>query len=132
MSRLFIPGAPFTAGDLEMRLLEQVVPPGFDCGSEEQNAFLYDRAWADMQRGISVTHLLFATGTLAAFVTLMSDRIQLGPREKPRGVSYRLVPAVKIAQLGIDRRSAGYGLGKWSDTPSKPLASCARSWAVAT
>lgn len=103
---------PFEDRDLQIRALAGPPPHGFDCGSAEQNAFLYDRAWHDACRGITVTHLLFVKGILAAYVTLMNDRISLGSRERPHGVTYGLAPAVKIAQLGVDRRFAGHGLGK--------------------
>jgi GNAT superfamily N-acetyltransferase len=102
----------FLDEDLQMRPLSGNPPPGFDCGSAEQNAFLYERAWNDTRCGITVTHLLYVKGMLAAYVTVMTGRIALGSRERPRGVVYGLAPAVKIAQLGVDRRFAGCGLGK--------------------
>lgn len=102
----------FLDEDLQMRPLLGDPPLGFDCGSAEQNAFLYDRAWNDARCGITVTHLLYVKGMLAAYVTVMADRIKLGSSERPRGVVYGLAPAVKIAQLGVDRRFAGCGLGK--------------------
>jgi ribosomal protein S18 acetylase RimI-like enzyme len=43
----------------------------------------------------------------------MADRIKLSPKEKLKGVSYELVPAVKIAQLAVARGFSGYGLGKF-------------------
>ena len=109
----FVPSdTPWTLSDLGLSVLDQQPEPGFDCGRVEQNAFLYQRAWRDTKRGVSVTHLLFVKGVLAAFATLMMDRIVLGPTERPRGVSYRYVGAVKIAQLAVDRRFAGHGLGR--------------------
>lgn len=105
--------APWTLDDLEARILEAPPPAGFDCGAEEQNRFLHQRAWADQGKGISVTHLVYIKGIPAAYVTLMNDRIRLGSREKPRGVSYQLVPAVKIAQLGVDEAFGGHGLGRF-------------------
>ena len=113
MSSPFGIEVPFAIEDLDVHRLDDAPPGGFDCGAEEQNGFLYERAWPDAARGISVTHLLCKKGILAAYLTLMADRIQLGPREKPRGVAYRLIPAVKIAQLGVDRRFAGQGLGRF-------------------
>lgn len=41
------------------------------------------------------------------------DRIILGLEERPKGVSYRFVGGMKIAQLAVDRRFAGYGLGRF-------------------
>ena len=113
MSEFFREGTAWNESDFEMRTLDGLPPAGFDCGADDQNAFLYDRAWADACRGISVTHMLYIKGIPAAYVTLLSDRIQLGPREKPKGVTYQFVPALKIAQLAVDRRFAGRGLGKY-------------------
>jgi ribosomal protein S18 acetylase RimI-like enzyme len=104
---------PWDDGDLEMRLLDGDPPQGFDCGREEQNEFLYARAWRDACRSISVTHALYIKGVLAAYVTLLTDRIALGPKEKAKGVTYQFVPSLKIAQLGVDKRFAGHGLGKY-------------------
>jgi len=87
-------------------------PEGFDCGRDSQNEFLYRRAWRDVKAGVTVTYLFWVRGALAAYVTIMMDRIALGPSEKPKGVTWRLIPAVKIAQLGVDRRFSGRGLGR--------------------
>jgi GNAT superfamily N-acetyltransferase len=113
MSSFFLPDAPFSRDDLEMRIIDGPPPVGFDCGVEEQNAFLYCRAWKDHCRGVTVTYLLFAKGILAAYVTLMTDRIRLGPRERAKGLSYQIVPAIKIAQLAVSRPFATFGLGRY-------------------
>lgn len=113
MDPIFAPGTPWELHDLEMRVIDGQPPAGFDCGREAQNTFLYSRSWRDAKAGVTVTHLLSVKGVLAAYVTLMTDRIALGPEEKPRGVTWRLVPAVKIAQLAVDRRFAGRGLGRF-------------------
>jgi GNAT superfamily N-acetyltransferase len=113
MSEFFRTSTAWSDGDMEMRTLDGPPPPGFDCGAADQNAFLYLRAWADACHGISVTHMLFIKGIPAAYVTLLSDRIQLGPKEKPKGVTYQFVPAMKVGQLGVDRRFAGQGLGRY-------------------
>lgn len=113
MDNPFPPGTPWSLDDMEMRLLDGRSPEGFDCGREEQNRFLYERARRDAKRGVTVTHLLHIKGTLAAYVSLLTDRLVLGPTEKPRGISYRSVGAIKIAQLGVDRRFSGHGLGRY-------------------
>ena len=113
MSSFFRPDAPFSRDDLQMRIIDGPPPAGFDCGAEEQNRFLYDRAWKDHCRGVTVTHLLFIKGILGAYVTLMTDRIRLGPRERAKGLSYQIVPAIKIAQLAVDRPFAAFGLGRY-------------------
>ncbi|MBV9109384.1 MAG: GNAT family N-acetyltransferase [Gemmatimonadetes bacterium] len=113
MSAFFKPEAPFTEADLEMRILEGPPPEGFECNAEAQNRYLYDRARRDQRKSVSVTHLLFVKGIFAAYITLTADRIMLGPNEKPRGASYHIVPAMKIAQLAVDKSFAGLGLGKF-------------------
>lgn len=109
----FPPGTPWVPGDMEACPIDGQPPAGFDCGRESQNRYLYARAWRDAKAAVSMTHLVFIKGLLAGYATLMMDRIALGPDEKPKGVTWRLVPALKIAQLAVDRRFAGYGLGKF-------------------
>lgn len=109
----FPSGIPWREEDLSLAVLDGAPPDGFDCGVEDYNRFLYQRAWRDVKSGISVTHLLFVSGVPAAFVTMMMDRVVLGPREKPRGVSYRYVSALKLAQLAVDLRFARQGLGRF-------------------
>jgi GNAT superfamily N-acetyltransferase len=113
MDTVFPPGTPWTEDDLRVQVIDGQPDAGFDCGREAQNAFLYARAWRDAKAGVSATHLLFVKGVLAAYVTLMMDRIALGPLEKPRGVTWRLIPTLKIAQIAVDRRFAGRGLGSF-------------------
>lgn len=113
MSEFFRASTAWSEGDIEMRTRDSPPPAGFDCGAVDQNEFLYLRAWPDACHGISVTHMLYIKGIPAAYVTLLSDRIQLGPKEKPKGVSYQFVPAMKVAQLGVDLRFAGRGLGRY-------------------
>lgn len=113
MSEFFRESTAWSEGDMEMRTLDGPPPSGFDCGAADQNDFLFERAWPDACHGISVTHMLSIKGIPAAYVTLLSDRIQLGPKEKPKGVSYQFVPAMKVGQLGVDRRFAGQGLGRY-------------------
>lgn len=104
---------PWSDEDLSVRVLRGQPPAGFDCGREAQNAFLYRRAWRDLKAGVSVTHLLFVKGIFAGYVTLLMDKIGLGAEETLRSVYWRSVPAVKIAQLAVDKRFAGQGLGAY-------------------
>lgn len=97
--------------DLRFELIHGQPPAGFDCGRDAQNAFLYGRAWRDAKAAVSVTHLMFVKGIFAGFVTLLADGISLGREERPRGVSWRVAPAMKIGQLAVDRRFHGAGLG---------------------
>ena len=113
MNYSFPPGTPWGLDDLEMCVLTGQPPAGFDCGADEQNRFLYGRAWRDQKKGVTVTHVLSIKGMTAAYVTLMMDRVALGPEEKPKGVTYRFLGAMKAAQLAVDRKFAGYGLGTY-------------------
>jgi GNAT superfamily N-acetyltransferase len=106
------PGNPWGLHDLEIRAIEGQPAPGLDCGRAAQNSFLYGRAWRDAKMGVTVTHLLYVRGVLAGYVAVMMDSVALGPTEKPKGVTWRIVPAIKIAQLAIDRRFSGRGLGR--------------------
>jgi len=98
--------------DIRLERMEGQPEPGFDCGREAQNNFLYGRAWRDQKAGISVTYLLYVSGILAGFFTVMTDKLDLDRGEKLARVFYTQVPAIKIAQLAVDRRFAGRGLGK--------------------
>jgi GNAT superfamily N-acetyltransferase len=113
MSEFFREGTAWNQDDMEMRTLDGPPPAGFDCGANDQNGFLYERAWGDACQGVSVTHMLYVKGMLAAYVTLLNDRIQLGPKEKPKGAMYQFVPAMKVGQLAVDKRFAGCGLGRY-------------------
>lgn len=88
-------------------------PPdaGFDCGRPEQNSFLYDHAWEDQQELLSVTYLHYLGGIFAGFSTLAMDGVPLSFRERGIRIRYETVPAVKLAQLGVDRSFQGTGLG---------------------
>lgn len=99
----------------QVDILPLAEPPRahFDCGADEQNRFLHERAWRDQRNGISITHLLDVDGAAAGYVALLNDRIRLGIRERPQGVTYQFVSGVKIAQLAVSTRFAGRGLGKF-------------------
>lgn len=99
------------ANELFPRKLSEPPPPGFDCGREEQNRFLYDSAWRDQQERLSVTYLYYATDVFAAFATVCMTSIVLGSREKPRSIPYKAVGGLLLAQLGVDRRYQGWGMG---------------------
>jgi GNAT superfamily N-acetyltransferase len=113
MDEIFVPGTPWTIADLEVRVIDGQPESGFACGDAQYDAFLYQRAWRDAKRGVTVTYLFHVKGMLAAYATLLMDRVRLGPHEKPKGVTYQLIPAMKIAQTAVDRRFAGRGLGKF-------------------
>lgn len=106
-------GVGWDGDDIRVRLLDGPPPLVFDCGRAEQNDFLLERAWFDQQRWLSVTRLFFVKGIVAAYLTTTADAIELGTREKDPGVRYPSLGAIKLAQLGVDRRFSGSGLGRF-------------------
>lgn len=114
MDFVFPPGTPWAMEDIEAHVIDGQPPAGFDCGRDAQNTFLYSRAWRDAKAGVTVTHLLFVKGLLAAYVTLMMDSIVMGREERPKGVTWRVVPALKIAQFAVGRPFAGRGMGRFA------------------
>lgn len=89
-------------------------PPGsdFDCEQPQQNTFLHERAWTDQNERLSTTYVYCVFDVLAAFGTWVMHSIILGTREKPAGVRYRSVGALKVAQLGVDAAYQNQGLGR--------------------
>ena len=77
--------------DLVVRRLAGPPETGFDCGREEQTAFLYERAWEDQQALLSVTYLYHLNGILAAYATICMDAITLSRRERGVAVRYQEV-----------------------------------------
>jgi GNAT superfamily N-acetyltransferase len=103
---------PWDEREIRLERMEGQPASGFDCGRESQNRFLYARAWRDQKAGVSVTYLLYVSGILAGYLTVLTDKIDLGPGERLSRVFYMEIPAIKLAQLAVDRRFAGNGLGK--------------------
>jgi hypothetical protein len=110
-SHIIKPEAGWVLEDLHVRILDGDPPSGFDCGREEQNRFLYERASRDHQAQVSVTHIFFIKGLFAAYATIMMDSLTLYRRERGKGVHYQSISALKLAQLGVDKRFQGSGWG---------------------
>jgi GNAT superfamily N-acetyltransferase len=98
----------------EVERLEGPPPSTFDCGREEQNRHLHDQAWHNQQKRLSTTSLLMVHGIAAAFVTVCMDALPLSRQERGTAIPYRWVSSLKLAQLGVDRRFQGVGLGRWA------------------
>lgn len=98
--------------EVAVHRLEDEPPLGFDCGRAAQNEFLYEFAALDQDEWVSCTYLHFLQGICVAYATVCMDSLPLGTREKPRSIRYRNVSALKLAQLGVDRRFQGLGLGR--------------------
>lgn len=99
---------------LDIERLEGPAPSVFDCGRTEQNRHLHDQAWQNQQQRLSTTSLILADGVPAAFVTVCMDALPLSRRERGASIAYRSVSALKLAQLGVDQRFQGKGLGRWA------------------
>jgi GNAT superfamily N-acetyltransferase len=102
----------FSANELVVRTLHGPAEAGFDCGREEQNRFLYERAWPDQEAQVSVTYVYYVAGILAAYATVCMDALPLGRRERDAGVAYQDIGALKLAQLGVHLPFQGAGLGR--------------------
>jgi GNAT superfamily N-acetyltransferase len=96
-----------------LRLVRLDGPPleRFDCGRTEQNEHLHLRAWGDQQQLLSTTYVVHHSGLPAGYVTVCMDSIPLSRKERGISIPYQQVSAMKLAQLGIDERFQGLGLG---------------------
>jgi hypothetical protein len=79
-----------------------------------QNQFFHEQAWVDQGQRLSTTYVLEAHAITAGFVTLCMDAIPLSRQERGPSIRYQKVGALKLAQLGIDGRFQGIGLGRWA------------------
>jgi hypothetical protein len=82
-----------STADLVRRKLDGLPEPGFDCGREDQNAFLYERAWEDQRERLSVTYLYYIHGMLAGYATVCPDGLLVGRRERGFRIRYESVGA---------------------------------------
>lgn len=93
--------------------LESYPPYTCQCSAEEQQEFLHERAVPDQQDDLSRTYLAHLNGTVVGYLTLTMDAIELETKEKRRSsIPYRRLPALKLAQLAVDYRWEGRGIGK--------------------
>lgn len=98
--------------DLDVHRLDSPHPGAFDCGRDMQNSYFHERAWMDQEQRLSTTYVFEARGLTAAFATLCMDAVPLARKERGPLIRYQMVSAVKLAQLGVDRRFQGEGLGR--------------------
>lgn len=106
------PDRSWFEGRITGDVLDEPPPLGFDCAREAQNRFLYQHAWPEQHEWLSTTYLYHVDGVLAAYASVCANAIVLGSREKPRSIRYKQIGAMKLAQLGVDRRFQGRGLGR--------------------
>lgn len=98
-------------GHLSIERLEDAPPASFNCGREEQDLFFHEHSWTDQAERLSVTYVVQVHGMVAAYATVCADALPLSRRERGPLIRYRTVSAMKLAQLGVDHRFQGMGLG---------------------
>ncbi len=95
--------------------LPQDLNPGdFDCGTQDYNDYLTDGT-AQRDEAASVARVYIATfeGVLIGYFAILNDAIRLETKERPDGVSYPSVPALKIGRLATSVIVQGQGVGKY-------------------
>jgi GNAT superfamily N-acetyltransferase len=97
---------------IELERLDGPPPGSFDCRRDEQNEYFHRHAWNDQQERVSTTYLLMVHGIAAAFLTICMDALPLSRRERGATIRYRWVSSLKLAQLGVDHRFQGSGVGR--------------------
>lgn len=89
---------------------------GFDCGNEALNRWFRDQAGQQERRNNVRTHLGLATfdSRIASFFSLVAHEVQLEGGELSAFLAGRRypVPALLIAQLAVDVRYQGRGVGR--------------------
>jgi GNAT superfamily N-acetyltransferase len=93
-------------------LIGPEAPRGFDCGRAEQNDFIHNLACTHTELRASVTYLAMEGEQCVGFITLTPDSIELYGNERPHGLNLPRLPALKVAQLGVDVTAQGRGIAK--------------------
>jgi GNAT superfamily N-acetyltransferase len=89
------------------------VPEGFDCGDSDMNEYiLAGDAHTDTAANFSRTYLATHDGEVVGFLTLLTDSIRLGGREKPPGIPYTRAPAIKLGRLAVRSSVQQCGVGR--------------------
>lgn len=80
----------------------------FDCGNDDINRYLQTIASQHAKKNISITHILADGETIKAFYTLSNSQIT---DHQLKGYP-KVIPAILIGRIGIDKRYQGQGLFK--------------------
>lgn len=89
----------------------------FSCGDEDLDGFLKDDAWRLQQQHVARTYLARdnQSGAVLGYMTLLNDAVRLLTRERKKlGLAsddHPIVPAIKIARLGVSLNARGRGIG---------------------
>jgi GNAT superfamily N-acetyltransferase len=98
-------------------LEEQGEVASFDCGDEPLNNYLKRHAWANQQKSsIGVTYVAIdeaAPISAIGYFTLATASVPRDgfPKKYVRGLPPYDLPLILLAQLAVDRRFSGKGLG---------------------
>lgn len=89
----------------------------FDCGSEPVSAWLRERARSAQASGTGRVRVITPNASLrvAGFYALAASSVlpDKAPGDVAKGISkYLPIPVILLAQLGVDRRDKGHGLGR--------------------
>lgn len=102
----------WTESDLDIEKLAEA-PKSFECPGTEQTDYFLKSAWDHQNQGIAVTYVLLLKGELIGYVTVTMDEIPLAKPERPEGIPFARLPAMKIAQLGVRSDLNGNGFGQY-------------------
>ncbi len=86
---------------------------GFDCGSEQLNAWLVRHALASHRADIARTFVVLDGTTVAGYVSLTtgSARHDEVPKRFARGMPRHRIPTILVARLAVDSGFQGQQLG---------------------
>ena len=90
----------------------------FDCGASDQNRYLRELAWQNMQLGYGVTYVAVeeSSGDVAGFYSLAAGHVEFENLPEDfrgtEGLPRYPAPTVLLGQLGVDLSVQGRGLGK--------------------
>lgn len=88
----------------------------FRSTNEDLNDFLRNEALKSQENLLTRTFLCFCRGSLAEFLTLVIDTIEVKLVDEDDGVDgypYQKYPAIKIARLAVDKRYERQGIGRF-------------------
>ncbi len=88
----------------------------FNSKSAELNEFLINDALKDQENMTSRTYLCFWRETLAGFITLLTDTLEVRMVHQSEGINdypYRKYPAIKIGRIAVDRCIERTGVGRF-------------------
>lgn len=100
------------------KLGEEHEVKNFDCGVDEQNHYLQEVAWQNMQLGYGVTYVALdeISGNVCGFYALAAGHVEFENLPEDfqgtEGLPRYPAPTVLLGQLGVDLSAQGRGLGK--------------------